>query len=361
MPRARPGCGRLRDRAHHAAGAELRPGVLPRDHGEVPRRAGAGGRAPPAARRPARVRPPTTGAGAPSWAGRRCWSARSTAAAPSAATGLVDLTLVAYEFGRHAAPGPAGRRPTSWPPRSATAGERRTPSVLGRSAGRRRRSPPGAYGEPPPGRPARRRRARDPGRRRPSVVLNGVKRPVESAAQADHLLVTGRTGAGLTQVLVPADTAGRDRRRRCSTVDLTRRFSVVALRRRPGARSTPWSARSAAAGRPGRAPAPAGAGHRPTPSRSGAMQTAFDMTVEWAFDRYSFGRPLASYQELKHRFADMKTWLEASHAISDAAAAAVAAGVARRRRAGERGQGLHRRLRRRAACRTACRCTAASA
>ena len=57
----------------------------------------------------------------------------------------------------------------------------------------------------------------------------------------------------------------------------------------------------------------------------GAMQTAFDMTVAWAFDRYSFGRPLASYQELKHRFADMKTWLEASHAISDAAAAAVAA------------------------------------
>ena len=29
------------------------------------------------------------------------------------------------------------------------------------------------------------------------------------------------------------------------------------------------------------------------------------MTVEWAFDRYSFGRPLASYQALKHRFADM--------------------------------------------------------
>jgi alkylation response protein AidB-like acyl-CoA dehydrogenase len=26
----------------------------------------------------------------------------------------------------------------------------------------------------------------------------------------------------------------------------------------------------------------------------GAMQRAFDMTVEWAFDRYSFGRPLAS-------------------------------------------------------------------
>ena len=51
------------------------------------------------------------------------------------------------------------------------------------------------------------------------------------------------------------------------------------------------------------------------------------MTVEWAFDRYSFGRPLASYQELKHRFADMKAWLEASHAVSDAATEAVAGGT----------------------------------
>jgi alkylation response protein AidB-like acyl-CoA dehydrogenase len=55
----------------------------------------------------------------------------------------------------------------------------------------------------------------------------------------------------------------------------------------------------------------------------GAMQTGFDMTVEWAFDRYTFGRPLASYQALKHRFADMFSWLEASHAIADAARAAV--------------------------------------
>jgi alkylation response protein AidB-like acyl-CoA dehydrogenase len=52
------------------------------------------------------------------------------------------------------------------------------------------------------------------------------------------------------------------------------------------------------------------------------MQAAFDMTVEWSFDRYSFGRPLASYQALKHRFADMMSWLQAGHAISDAACAA---------------------------------------
>jgi alkylation response protein AidB-like acyl-CoA dehydrogenase len=58
----------------------------------------------------------------------------------------------------------------------------------------------------------------------------------------------------------------------------------------------------------------------------GAMQTAFDMTVQWAADRYSFGRPLASYQALKHRFADMKSWLEAGHAIADDGAEALGTG-----------------------------------
>lgn len=59
----------------------------------------------------------------------------------------------------------------------------------------------------------------------------------------------------------------------------------------------------------------------------GALQSVFDLTVEWAFDRYSFGRSLASYQALKHRFADMKTRLEACHALADDAAAAVADGA----------------------------------
>ena len=55
----------------------------------------------------------------------------------------------------------------------------------------------------------------------------------------------------------------------------------------------------------------------------GAMQRSFDLTVEWAFDRYTFGRPLSSYQALKHRYADMKSWLEGSHALADAATDAI--------------------------------------
>jgi alkylation response protein AidB-like acyl-CoA dehydrogenase len=57
----------------------------------------------------------------------------------------------------------------------------------------------------------------------------------------------------------------------------------------------------------------------------GILQTVFDFTVQWALDRHTFGRPLASYQALKHRFADMKLWLEACRATTAAAVADVAA------------------------------------
>src|SRR5262249_52750183 len=60
----------------------------------------------------------------------------------------------------------------------------------------------------------------------------------------------------------------------------------------------------------------------------GAIDRVFEFTVQWAFDRYSFGRPLASYQALKHRFADMKMWLEACHGTATAAARAVDGGAA---------------------------------
>jgi alkylation response protein AidB-like acyl-CoA dehydrogenase len=153
------------------------------------------------------------------------------------------------------------------------------------------------------------------------VVVHGAKRPVESAAQAEHFLVTGRTGDGLTQVLLPSDTAGISVEP-MRTVDLTRRFGAVTF---DGVR-VPADAVVGAAGHADEQVERQlqVAAVLLSAESVGAMETAFDMTVEWAFERYSFGRPLASYQALKHRFADMKSWLEASHAITDAAAAAVA-------------------------------------
>jgi alkylation response protein AidB-like acyl-CoA dehydrogenase len=235
--------------------------------------------------------------------------------------GLVDLTLVAHEFGCHAAPGPLAVTNVVAATLSGT-GQGGDGVLDGLLSGASLAT--WCLGEPVPNdrlgtitldiRPEG-----------DEVVLHGVKRPVESAAVADHLLVTGRTGSGLTQVLVPAGTPGVSVVP-MESVDMTRRFSVVTFEdvRLPATsvvgsiasadeqvgRQLEWALAIACA------------------ESVGAMQAAFDLTVEWSFDRYSFGRPLASYQELKHRFADMKTWLEAGHAISDAATRAVATGSA---------------------------------
>lgn len=60
----------------------------------------------------------------------------------------------------------------------------------------------------------------------------------------------------------------------------------------------------------------------------GALQAGFDVTMEWLGDRHSFGRPLASYQALKHRVADIRTHLEMARAATVAALDALDAGEA---------------------------------
>ncbi|MFZ2173460.1 MAG: acyl-CoA dehydrogenase family protein [Rhodococcus sp. (in: high G+C Gram-positive bacteria)] len=239
--------------------------------------------------------------------------------------GLTDLTLVAHEFGRRAAPGPliptnivAAMLDTQMLDHSETDahGEVLAALLAGTSTAA------WCFAEPRPntrtGVPPLEIRVEGS-----EVVVNGTKRPVEAALTADVLLVTGHTGDNVTQVLVPSSASGV-RVRPLQSVDLTRRFAVVEFD----------DVRLPVTALVGRAGEAAGDVERARQlalviscaESVGAMQAAFDMTLEWAFDRYSFGRPLASYQELKHRFADMKTWLEASHAITDLAAAAVAAG-----------------------------------
>jgi alkylation response protein AidB-like acyl-CoA dehydrogenase len=235
--------------------------------------------------------------------------------------GLVDLALVAHEFGRHAAPGPLGVTNVVAATLSEAGGDEFKDVIGGIVSGSSIAT--WCLSEPAPG-DALGAVSLDARVEGDMVVLNGVKRPVESGARADYLLVTGRTGSGLTQVLVPAGAPGIAVAP-MQSVDLTRRFSVVSFDdvRVPllgGLVGELGAAGEQVERQLERALAISNA------ESVGVMQTAFDMTVEWAFDRYSFGRPLASYQELKHRFADMKTWLEASHAISDAAIAAVAGG-----------------------------------
>jgi alkylation response protein AidB-like acyl-CoA dehydrogenase len=151
-----------------------------------------------------------------------------------------------------------------------------------------------------------------------------VKDRVESGDQADYLLVTARTADGPAQFLVPAGTTGVTVAR-AQSLDLVRRFATVRFD----------DVFIPADGRVGTDPGEtATAVQRQLQAAvtlqcaelAGAAGRVLEFTIQWAFDRYSFGRPLASYQALKHRFADMRLWLEAMSATADAAAVAVNAG-----------------------------------
>jgi alkylation response protein AidB-like acyl-CoA dehydrogenase len=231
--------------------------------------------------------------------------------------GVADLALVGFEFGRHAAPGPlvVNNIVAAALSRNGSADQKaeHLPGIL---AGETLAS--WCLGEPPPhdhlGDVTLEATAKGDG-----YVLSGVKQPVESADQSALLLVVARTPDGLAQFLVPADADGVSMKR-MGGVDLSRRFSAVAF----DGVAVPASALLGSVG------ATAEIDHLldlaitvELAEMVGAMDKAFEITVEWAFNRYSFGRPLASYQALKHRFADMKIWLETSHALSDVAAAAV--------------------------------------
>ncbi|RDI56078.1 acyl-CoA dehydrogenase family protein [Nocardia mexicana] len=151
------------------------------------------------------------------------------------------------------------------------------------------------------------------------VRLTGVKDRVEAGDQADLFLVTASGPRGPVQVLVPADAPGVTVEP-AWTLDLVRRtarvtFDHVAV---PSDAVVNIGAEAETAVR-----AQALTAAVLTAAESvGAADSAFDATLAWLSDRYTFGRPLASYQALKHRMADNKTWLEACRATAAAAAAA---------------------------------------
>ena len=255
--------------------------------------------------------------------------------------GLVDLALVAFEFGRYAAPGPltTANVVAAAVARSGTA-EQKAELLPGLMTGDRIGS--WAYAEP---RPFERLgavsvRARLSGGQ---YLLTGTKAPVEAAGQADLFLVTavlaaeGDEADGLIQFLVPAGTPGVSVSP-MRTLDITRRYGRVAFNDAEVPASAvlgapdPLVAGSVAGGTgvggTGADGTVAGDVERQLQialviqlaELTGTMDRGLELTTEWLFNRYSFGRPLASYQALKHRFADMRAWLEAAHAMADAAA-----------------------------------------
>ncbi len=155
--------------------------------------------------------------------------------------------------------------------------------------------------------------------------IDGTKDRVEAGAQSAALLVVARCGSDASEVrqfLVPTDAPGV-RITPQQSVDLVKQYARVDF-------DGVVVERSAAVGAAAETTASIDRQSQLAQVLQcsevvGILQTVFDFTVQWALDRHTFGRPLASYQALKHRFADMKLWLEACRATTAAAVAEVAA------------------------------------
>lgn len=230
---------------------------------------------------------------------------------------LTDLSLIAYEIGLRAAPGPFVPVNVVTETLSAVGTESQLEVLEQLMTGTATAA--WAYAEPAPNDALGtvETTIRTEG---DELVIDGVKRPVENAAHAAYFLVTGRTDDGLSQVLVPAGTDGV-RVEELTSADLTRRFATVRFDGVRIPRTATVGELGNGAERVNRQLHVALAMH--AAETVGAMHRAFELTLSWTADRYSFGRPISSYQEIKHRMADQVTWREAAHAITDAAIVAL--------------------------------------
>lgn len=157
-------------------------------------------------------------------------------------------------------------------------------------------------------------------------VLHGEKLAVEAADVADVFLVVARTQAGLGQFLIPRDSPGLSVME-MPQYDLGRVFGNVTL-------ENVLVPAEKMVGEPGNSDE--AIDHQfllaltiQAAETVGLLERIFNSTVDYMQDRYTFGRPLASYQALKHRVADHKVWLEAALGVSSALAHATADGDAR--------------------------------
>ncbi len=158
-----------------------------------------------------------------------------------------------------------------------------------------------------------------PSKTGPRYRIDGVKDRVEAGAHSNLLLVVAHSDDGVRQFLVPTNASGV-RIEPQQSVDLVKQYARVHF---DGVDVGGGAAIGGAAGLIDRQSQIAQV--LQCAEVVGILQTVFDFTVAWALDRHTFGRPLASYQALKHRFADMKMWLEACRATTAAAVAAISA------------------------------------
>jgi alkylation response protein AidB-like acyl-CoA dehydrogenase len=149
-------------------------------------------------------------------------------------------------------------------------------------------------------------------------LLDGHKNFVLDGATATLLLVVARAGDELALFAVNADAEGLTRTA-LATLDQTRRLARCELSATPGT----------LIGAPGEGAEILSrvldvAAIAMAAEQLGGAQRTLDMAVEYAKIRHQFGRPIGSFQAIKHRCADLLLEVESLRSAVVYAAAAVA-------------------------------------
>ena len=161
-------------------------------------------------------------------------------------------------------------------------------------------------------------------------VLNGTKLFVPDAHSADLIVVAARTSGGktpedgITLFLLPKAASGLTVTL-LPTMDQTRKLCEVTFKDVAASADTVMG--QAGAGWASLARVLDRATVSLCAEMCGGAQKVLDMTVEYAKIRQAFGRPIGSYQGVKHRAADMLVDVENSKSITYYAAWAMDEGV----------------------------------
>jgi alkylation response protein AidB-like acyl-CoA dehydrogenase len=231
--------------------------------------------------------------------------------------GVADLALVAELAGRTVAPGPL--HPVS----TVLAGlveapENHEATIESLVSG----GAVGSWAVYEPGRPWSPLDATVTATRTPTGYrIDGLKDRVEAGAESAVLLVVAQCDGLVRTFLVPTDAAGI-RVEPQESIDLVKSYARVHF---DGVEVDESAAVGSAEQTPDLIARQAQIAQvLQCAEVVGILDTVLAFTIQWGFDRHSFGRPIGSYQALKHKYADLKIWFEACRATTKAAVAEVA-------------------------------------
>jgi alkylation response protein AidB-like acyl-CoA dehydrogenase len=152
--------------------------------------------------------------------------------------------------------------------------------------------------------------------------LTGTKRYVLGGAQADLVLVAARTDSGISLFAIDVPATGLTVEA-LPVMDLTRRLASLTFDRCPamlvGEVGTGWKTLAQLFDHAVVALAC---------EQVGAAAAVLDLTVDYLKVRQQFGRPIGSFQAIKHRCADMLVELESARSAAAYASSAIATGAA---------------------------------